>query len=130
MTLKMSRRSYPTKHTVKGQQKKNEEGIEWIHHVALSGLVGRRRKRRAQAAKLETLEDRNHQRHQLQHAKATEISKATKCPTGDSKGVGSLPLEVVAEEGDGRVAEDGGVLLALLHEMLQLLQLRRIHFSL
>lgn len=38
-----------------------------------------------------------------------------------------IPLEVVSEEGDGRVAEDSRILLALLDEKPQLLHLRRIH---
>lgn len=37
------------------------------------------------------------------------------------------PVEVVAEEGEGRVGENGGISFALFDEMLQLVQLRRVH---
>ncbi len=40
-----------------------------------------------------------------------------------------LPLDVVAEEGEGRIIENGGIGLALLDELLQLVQIRRVHFS-
>jgi hypothetical protein len=39
-----------------------------------------------------------------------------------------IPFEVVAEEGEGRVGENGGIGLALLDELLQLVQLRGVHF--
>jgi hypothetical protein len=39
-----------------------------------------------------------------------------------------IPFKVIAEEGEGRVGENGGIGLALLDELLQLVQLRGVHF--
>lgn len=39
-------------------------------------------------------------------------------------------VEVVAEERERRIVEKGGIGLALLDELLQLVQFRRLHFSL
>ena len=41
-----------------------------------------------------------------------------------------LPLDVVAEEGEGRIAEKRRIGLALFDELLQLAQLRSVHCSL
>ena len=38
-----------------------------------------------------------------------------------------LPFEVVAEEGERRIGEDGGIGLALLDELLELVQLGLLH---
>ena len=41
-----------------------------------------------------------------------------------------IPVEVVAEERERRIVEKGGIGLALLDELLQLVQFCRLHFSL
>ena len=41
-----------------------------------------------------------------------------------------IPVKVIAEERERRIVEKGGIGLALLDELLQLVQFRRLHFSL